>query len=135
MKKIGCLIFLLFLTNCAYSPVIDTAGRSGTYNEDKAKEITNDLQHCKMVADTNSSFWSGVIFWVESPTADTQHESIYRKCLINRGHSVLNQKGKMKTKQENIRLLNKLIKAESSISDLWLALDEDKSAFAHIDVN
>ena len=41
----------------------------------------------------------------------------------------------MKTKQENIRLLNKLIKAESSISDLWLALDEDKSAFAHIDVN
>ena len=41
----------------------------------------------------------------------------------------------MKTKQENIRLLNKLIKAESSISDLWLALDEDKSACAHIDVN
>jgi hypothetical protein len=25
-----------------------------------------------------------------SPTAQTQYEDIYRKCLINRGHSVLN---------------------------------------------
>ena len=58
--------------------------------EDKAREITNDLQHCKMIADHNSSFWGGIVFWIESPTADTQHESIYRKCLINRGHSVLN---------------------------------------------
>ena len=91
MKKIIYLLVLgLCLTNCAYSPVIDTAGRSGTFDEDKAREITNDLQHCKMVADTNSTFWGGVVFWIESPTADTQHESIYRKCLINRGHSVLN---------------------------------------------
>ena len=91
MKKIIYLLVLgLCLTNCSYKPVIDTAGRSGTFDSDKAKEITNDLQHCKMVADTNSTFWSGVVFWIESPTADTQHESIYRKCLINRGHSVLN---------------------------------------------
>ena len=35
-----------FLTSCAsYKPIVDTAGRSGTYNEDKAKEISNDLQH------------------------------------------------------------------------------------------
>jgi len=88
--KVMLLILGICLNNCAYNPVVDTAGRSGTFTEDKAREITNDLQHCKMVADTNSSFWSGVIFWVESPTADTQHESIYRKCLINRGHSVLN---------------------------------------------
>ena len=90
MQKIGCLIFLMFLTNCAYTPVIDTAGRSGTHNEDKAKEITNDLQHCKMVADNNTSFWGSIDFWITSPTATTQNESIYRKCLINRGHSVLN---------------------------------------------
>ena len=57
---------------------------------DKAKEITDDLHHCKLVADQNSTFWGGIAFWIESPTADTQHESIYRKCLINRGHSVLN---------------------------------------------
>jgi len=81
---------MLFVTSCAYKPVIDTAGKSGTFAEDKANEITNDLQHCKTVADQNSSFWGGIIFWIESSTADTQHESIYRKCLINRGHSVLN---------------------------------------------
>ena len=81
---------MFLLTNCPYNPVIDTAGRSGTFNEDKAKEITNDIQHCKMVADSNSSFIGSIIFWVESPTAETQHESIYKKCLVNRGHSVLN---------------------------------------------
>ena len=88
MRKLILLMFLL--TSCAHNPVIDTAGRSGTFNEDKAKEITNDLQHCKMVADSNSSFIGSIIFWVESPTAETQHESIYKKCLVNRGHSVLN---------------------------------------------
>ena len=81
---------MFLLTSCAYNPVIDTAGRSGTFNKDKASEITNDIQHCKMVADSNSSFIGSIIFWVESPTAETQHESIYKKCLINRGHSVLN---------------------------------------------
>ncbi len=88
MRKLILLMFLL--TNCTYNPVIDTAGRSGTFNKDKASEITNDLQHCKMVADSNSSFIGSIIFWVESPTAETQHESIYKKCLVNRGHSVLN---------------------------------------------
>ena len=89
MKKILLLITLVSLVGCAYNPVVDTAGRSGTFNEDKAKEITNDLQHCKMIADSNSSFVSNIIYWIESPTAETKHESIYRKCLNNRGHSVL----------------------------------------------
>jgi hypothetical protein len=89
MRKILLLITLVSLVGCAYNPVVDTAGRSGTFNEDKAKEITNDLQHCKMIADSNSSFVSNIIYWVESPTAETKHESIYRKCLNNRGHSVL----------------------------------------------
>ena len=84
------ILIMLFVTSCAYKPVIDTAGKSGTFTEDKAREITNDLQHCKMVADHNSSFLGNIVFWIESPTADTQHESIYRKCLVNRGHSVLN---------------------------------------------
>ena len=89
MKKILLLITFVSLVGCAYDPVIDTAGRSGTFNEDKAKEITNDLQHCKTIADSNSSFVSNIIYWIESPTAETKHESIYRKCLNNRGHSVL----------------------------------------------
>jgi hypothetical protein len=57
MNLIKLILFTLllgFLTSCAsYKPIVDTAGRSGTYNEDKAKEII-------------------------------------RKCMINRGHSVLN---------------------------------------------
>jgi len=80
-----------FLTSCAsYKPIVDTAGRSGTYNEDKAKEISNDLQHCKQIAKENTNTLSNISFWLMSPTAQTQYEDIYRKCMINRGHSVLN---------------------------------------------
>ncbi|MDB9743878.1 hypothetical protein OAB09_05340 [Pelagibacteraceae bacterium] len=91
MKK---LLFSLSLTiiisACSYKPVIDTAGRSGTYNEDKAKEITNDMQHCKQIARENSNLVSNFSFWFMSPQAETKYTSLYRKCLINRGHSVLN---------------------------------------------
>ena len=95
MKNLIRLVFLtLFfglLTSCAsYKPLVDTAGRSGTFDEDKAKEISNDLQHCKQMAKDNTSITSNVSFWLMSPTAQTQYEDIYRKCMINRGHSVLN---------------------------------------------
>ena len=68
MKKMYLMTILVctLLNGCAYNPIIDTAGKSGTFNTDQAKEITNDLQHCKTVADQNSSFWGGVIFWIES---------------------------------------------------------------------
>ena len=84
------ILVCTLLNGCAYKPVIDTGGKSGTFTEDKAKMITDDLQHCKMIADQNSTFWGGIVFWIESPTADTQHESIYRICLVHSGHSVLN---------------------------------------------
>ena len=45
MKKWLCL--MLFVQACAYKPVIDTAGRSGTFDINKSDQITNDLQHCK----------------------------------------------------------------------------------------
>ena len=95
MKNLIRLVFLtLFfglLTSCAsYKPLVDTAGRSGTFDEDKAKEISNDLQHCKQMAKDNISITSNISFWLMSPTAQTQYENIYRKCMINRGHSVLN---------------------------------------------
>jgi hypothetical protein len=95
MKNLIRLVFLaLFfglLTSCAsYKPLVDTAGRSGTFDEDKAKEISNDLQHCKQMAKDNISITSNISFWLMSPTAQTQYQDIYRKCMINRGHSVLN---------------------------------------------
>ena len=92
MKKIYLIIlFFGLLTSCAsYKPIVDTGGRSGTFDDDKAKEITNDLQHCKQIAKENTSLSSNISFWLLSPTAQTQYEDIYRKCMINRGHSVLN---------------------------------------------
>ena len=94
MNLIRLILFTLllgFLTSCAsYKPIVDTAGRSGTYNEDKAKEISKDLQHCKQIAKENTNTLSNISFWLMSPTAQTQYEDIYRKCMVNRGHSVLN---------------------------------------------
>ncbi len=34
--------------------------------------------------------FGNIIYWIGSPEAETEHQSIYRKCLVNRGHSVLN---------------------------------------------
>ena len=90
--KRSLLVFIGFslLASCAYKPVVDTAGRSGTFDENKAHEITNDIQHCKKLAKNNTSFFSNIIYWIGSVEADTKYQALYRKCLINRGHSVLN---------------------------------------------
>tara|TARA_B110000483_G_scaffold165835_1_gene196279 strand:- start:156 stop:434 length:279 start_codon:yes stop_codon:yes gene_type:complete len=92
MKKTILTLGLLctLLNACAYKPIIDTAGKSGTFNTDQAKEITNDLQHCKTLAKNNTSFVGNIVYWTLSPTMDSKEESLTRKCLTNRGHSVLN---------------------------------------------
>ena len=89
-KTLLVFIGFSFLASCAYKPVVDTAGRSGTFNENKAHEITNDIQHCKKLAKNNTSFLGNIIYWIGSVEADTEYQALYRKCLINRGHSVLN---------------------------------------------
>ena len=92
MKKTILTLGLVctLLNACAYKPIIDTAGKSGTFNTDQAKEITNDLQHCKTLAKNNTSFVGNILYWTLSPTMDSKEESLTRKCLTNRGHSVLN---------------------------------------------
>ena len=70
-------------------PVVDTAGRSGTYNQDQAKEITNDLQHCKALAKNNTTFVGNIVYWIGDPKAETEYEAIYKVCMNNRGHSVI----------------------------------------------
>ena len=92
MKKTILTLGLLctLLNACAYKPIIDTAGKSGTFNTDQAKEITNDMQHCKTLAKNNTTFVGNILYWSLSPTMDSKKESLTRKCLINRGHSVLN---------------------------------------------
>ena len=90
--KRSLLVFIGFslLASCAYKPVVYTAGRSGTFNENKAHDITNDIQHCKKLAKNNTSFLGNIIYWIGSVEADTEYQALYRKCLVNRGHSVLN---------------------------------------------
>ena len=92
MKKTILTLGLLctLLNACAYKPLIDTAGRSGTFNSDKAKEITNDMQHCKTLAKENTTFVGNIVYWSLNQNMDTKYESIMRKCLTKRGHSVLN---------------------------------------------
>ena len=68
MKNLTRLLLLtllgsFLLTSCAsYKPLIDTAGKSGTFNEDKAKEISNDIQHCKQIAKENTNLVSNFSF-------------------------------------------------------------------------
>ena len=56
MKKLLLIICFSALVSCSYKQIIDTAGRSGTFDVNKAHEITNDIQHCKKVAKNNTSF-------------------------------------------------------------------------------
>ena len=54
-------IVCTLLNACAYKPIIDTAGRSGTFDTDQAKEITNDTQHCQTIAKDNTNFISNIL--------------------------------------------------------------------------
>lgn len=92
MKKTILIVGLLctLLNGCAYKPLVDSNGRSGTFDNSKAENITNDLILCEKLAKENSNFVSNILYWSVSPTLDTKFESIYRKCLTQRGHSILN---------------------------------------------
>jgi hypothetical protein len=102
MKKIIISLLLITLAGCyTYKPVIDTAGRSGTFNEVRAEKITDDIILCtKFSYDTLSDsqeFQAWIIDNILRPAslgvvskADDTRKNYIRKCLNNRGHSVLN---------------------------------------------
>jgi len=102
MNKYISLVIFLTLINCStYKPVIDTAGRSGTFNEVRAERITDDITLCtKFAEDTLSDsqeFQGWIIDNILRPAslgvvskADDTRKNYIRKCLNNRGHSVLN---------------------------------------------
>jgi len=96
------VLSLTLLQGCAtYKPIVDTAGRSGTFNETKAKEITNDLKHCKSLAKENTNslvetgkavynvWWRASTLWL-SDKLEYNYPKIYRNCVKGRGHSVVN---------------------------------------------
>ena len=82
---------ITLLQGCAkYEPLVDTRGRSGTYNETRAEEITNDKLLCSQFAKNNTTKMSNVTYWIFSPKMETRYQAYYRQCLHNRGHSVIN---------------------------------------------
>nr|BAR20333.1 hypothetical protein [uncultured Mediterranean phage uvMED] len=92
-KKMIMLIGLsiALLQGCAkYEPLVDTRGRSGTYNESRAEEITNDKLLCSQFAKNNTTKMSNVTYWIFSPKMETRYQAYYKQCLTGRGHSVIN---------------------------------------------
>ena len=74
----------------SYKPLIDSNGQSGTFNESQAKNITNDKMLCSQFAKDNTTKISNISYWIFSPKMETRYKAYYRKCLSNRGHSVIN---------------------------------------------
>jgi hypothetical protein len=102
MKTLLGLILILTISNCStYKPIIDSKGRAGTWNEARAVEITDDIQHCTMLAEQYLSTSAEVQAWIIDNVlrpaslgvvskADDTRKNYIRKCMINRGHSILN---------------------------------------------
>ena len=102
MKKLILLSLILSLTSCGtYKVVVDSAGRSGTFQHAKAEQITDDTILCTKFAENTLSdsqeFQAWLIDNIFRPAslgvvskADDTRKNYIRKCMINRGHSILN---------------------------------------------
>ena len=102
MKKILlCGLLATLLQACSYKPIIDTAGRSGTFNQDRANLITDDIVICEKLAEdnTNQLFESYKVvhnwyirpqtLWL-MPKAEYTRQKLIRNCLKGRGHAIIN---------------------------------------------
>ena len=98
MKKL--YLIMLLISSCGYNPVIDTAGKSGSFDESRADQITNDLQHCKTLAKENTNNllegFKVVHNWYIRPSLlflpdkmDYTYKPMVNKCMTLRGHAVL----------------------------------------------
>jgi anti-sigma-K factor RskA len=102
MKTLLGLILILTISNCStYTPIIDSKGRAGSWNEARAVEITDDIHHCRMLAEQHLSNSTEFQAWiidnilrpaslgVVSKAEDTKKNYI-KKCLAGRNHNVIN---------------------------------------------
>src|SRR6056300_264066 len=103
MKKtiLITMLSMTLLSACSYKPIIDTAGRSGTFNEDKANQITNDIILCEQLAEQNTNqaiesykvvhnwYLRPSTLWL-MPKAEYTRKKLIRNCLKGRGHNVIN---------------------------------------------
>ena len=102
MKTILLLMLsMTLLQACSYRPIIDSSGRSGTFNSSTAENITNDIILCQELAkkDTNDLVESYKVvhnwylrpstLWL-MPKAEYTNNKLVRNCLKGRGHNVIN---------------------------------------------
>jgi len=102
MKKLILLSLVLSLTSCnTYSPIIDSKGRSGSWNEARATEITDDIHHCRMLADQHLTSSTEAQAWIITnilrpislgvvQVAEDTKKNYIKKCLAGRNHNVIN---------------------------------------------
>tara|TARA_R100001163_G_C5039542_1_gene178000 strand:+ start:276 stop:584 length:309 start_codon:yes stop_codon:yes gene_type:complete len=102
MKKILLLaVFATLLQACVPKMVIDTKGRSGTFDYSRAEDLTNDKIICQQLVKDNVNLvfdYTRFAFtkYVEIGTIglikanELQSKKIYRNCLKGRNHNVIN---------------------------------------------
>jgi hypothetical protein len=102
MKTLLGLILILLLNNCStYSPIIDSKGRAGSWNEARATEITDDIHHCRMLADQHLTSSTEAQAWIITnilrpmslgvvSVAEDTKKNYVKKCLAGRNHNVIN---------------------------------------------
>ena len=103
MRKMMIVIVLslTLLQGCATKLVVDTKGRSGTFDKSRADELTDDRIICKKIVDENVNLlidngkWFfakymeyGTVGLIKAP--ERKSTKINRNCLTKRGHAVLN---------------------------------------------
>jgi len=102
MKKLILLSLILSLTSCStYTPIIDSKGRAGSWNEARATEITDDIHHCRMLADQHLTSSTEAQAWIITnilrpmslgvvSVAEDTKKNYVKKCLAGRNHNVIN---------------------------------------------
>ena len=102
MKTILLLMLsMTLLQACTYRPIIDSNGRSGTFNNSTAENITNDIILCEELAKQHTNqlvesykvvhnwYLRPGVLWL-MPKAEYTNNKLVRNCLIGRGHNVIN---------------------------------------------
>ena len=103
MKKtiLLCGLLATLLQGCNYRPIIDSSGRSGTFKNSTAENITNDIILCQELAKKNTNqlvesykvvhnwYLRPSTLWL-MPKAEYTNNKLVRNCLEGRGHNVIN---------------------------------------------
>ena len=97
----GVIVSFTLLTNCSTHLIVDTKGRSGTFDKSTADELTDDRFICNGIVKENVNIPvdnTKYLYakYIELATLglvkakERKATKINRNCLTKRGHAVLN---------------------------------------------